>query len=160
MIRTVYIDGGSRGNPGESAIGYVILDEHGNEVFRHGKKIGIHTNNYAEYSSLIEALIYIRQNRKDDNDSEIVINSDSNLVVNQINNRYRVKSKNLLPLFHKTQKLLDVLPKVRIQYIRREQNKTADWIVNRTLDSKSYRPVDRSQVVRSDGMAPEESPGS
>lgn len=160
VIRTVFIDGGSRGNPGESATGYIVLDDYGNEVFRKGRRIGVHTNNYSEYSSLIEALIYIKQNHKENAHKEIVINSDSELLVNQINNHYKVKSKNLLPLFHKAQKLLEVLPNVRIQYIRREQNRTADWIVNRILDNKPYRPVDRSQVGRSYGTAPEESPGS
>jgi len=149
VIRTVYIDGGSRGNPGESAIGYVVFDNFGNEVYRKGKRVGVQTNNYAEYSALIEALVYIQRNRTENTFEEIVINSDSGLLVNQINNHYKVKSENLLPLFHKAKKLLEVLPNVRVEYIRRKQNRTADWIVNRILDNKPYRPVDRSQAGRS-----------
>ena len=134
----IYIDGGSRGNPGDSAIGFIILDNRGNELFRYGKKIGYHTNNFAEYSALIEVLGYITKNGFLYQDADhIIIYSDSELLVNQIRGRYKVKSKNIIPLFQKVQKLMNKQKNIKIDHIKREKNKAADWIVNRILDGKN-----------------------
>ncbi len=134
----IYIDGGSRGNPGDSAIGFIILDNRGNELFRYGKKIGYHTNNFAEYSALIEVLGYITENGfLYQNADHIIIYSDSELLVNQIRGRYKVKSKNIIPLFQKVQKLMNKQKNIKIDHIKREKNKAADWIVNRILDGKN-----------------------
>ena len=158
----IFIDGGSRGNPGKSAIGYVIFDEKDNELFRFGKEVGNQTNNFAEYSALLEVLEYLSDNnkiykRKD----QIVIYSDSWLVVNQVNGLYKVRSTNIIPLFQKIQRLLLIMRNISIKHIERENNKTADWIVNRVLDGKRYRPVDRSRKkILIKGLSSEESPGS
>jgi ribonuclease HI len=158
----IFIDGGSRGNPGICAIGYVIFDEQDNESFRFGKEVGNQTNNFAEYSALLEVLEYLSDNnkiykRKD----QIVIYSDSWLVVNQVNGLYKVRSTNIIPLFQKIQRLLLIMRNISIKHIERENNKTADWIVNRVLDGKRYRPVDRSRKkILIKGLSSEESPGS
>lgn len=133
----IYIDGGSRGNPGEGAIGFAVINSENEEVFRFGKRIGPCTNNYAEYNALIEALEYVVKNRISGN-KNIDIYSDSELVVKQVNNIYKVKSGNLLPLFKKVRCVIDNDTRIRIMHINREKNRTADWIVNRVLDGKPF----------------------
>jgi len=131
----VYIDGGSRGNPGSSALGFVMFNEIMEEIYRFGKKIGHTTNNSAEYNALIEALAYIKNKSYND---QVIIYSDSELLVHQMNSRYRVKSGRILPLFHSAQQLMKHLPDVKIEHVRRDKNRIADWIVNRVLDDKPY----------------------
>jgi ribonuclease HI len=133
----IYIDGGSRGNPGEGAIGFTVLNSENEEVFRFGKRIGPCTNNYAEYYALIEALEYIVKNCLS-GCKNVEIYSDSELLVKQINNVYKVKSGNLIPLFKKARDVFDNDGRIRIMHINREKNRTADWIVNRVLDEKPY----------------------
>ena len=133
----IYIDGGSRGNPGEGAIGLAVLNSKNEEVYRLGKKIGPCTNNYAEYNALIEALEYVVTNRLSGS-KNVDIYSDSELLVKQMNNIYKVKSGNLLPFFKKAKYVFDKDNRIRIKHINREKNRTADWIVNRVLDGKPY----------------------
>ena len=87
----IFIDGGSRGNPGEGAIGFVVFNSKNEEVFRSGKKIGICTNNIAEYNALIEALEHVEKHRLSQN-RNVEIYSDSELLVKQMNSIYKVKS--------------------------------------------------------------------
>ena len=133
----IFIDGGSRGNPGEGAIGFVVFNGNNEEMFRFGKKIGICTNNFAEYNALIEALKHI-ENHSLSKNKKVLVYSDSELLVKQLNNVYNVKSGNLIPLYHEAMSLIDKNKKVRINHIKREDNHTADWIVNRVLDGKPY----------------------
>jgi len=152
----IFIDGGSRGNPGEGAISYIVFDSN-RELCRFGKKIGRCTNNFAEYSALIEALRYITKNQSGLKDRKrITIYSDSQLLVNQMNGIYKIRSKNIKILVDKAKSLTKKLENVKIVNIPREKNKKADKIVNMVLDQKSYRPANRSQ----DLFIPEESPGS
>jgi len=145
-VINVYIDGGSRGNPGQAAIGFVILDDKGKEVYRFGKKVGHCTNNTAEYIAIFELLKYIVEKFSKNKRAEpITIYSDSELLVRQINGEYRVKSANLKEIYKKICSLLEMLPQVKVKYLSREKNRVADWIVNRVLDNKTYRPADRSQ---------------
>jgi len=154
----VYIDGGSRGNPGEGAVSFIIYDENNIELFRFGKKIGFCTNNFAEYNALIEALKYLVNNKSGINSNDKVISfySDSLLLVNQMNGIYKVRNKNIEVLVNKAKNLIDKVNNVIIKYIPREKNVYADEIVNNALDEQVYRPADRSQDV----SIPEESPGS
>jgi ribonuclease HI len=147
----IFIDGASRGNPGECAIGIIVYDRSGNEVTRFGRKIGRNTNNFAEYSALIEALNYLRLNDIAlQIDDRISIYSDSELLVRQMNGDYKVKSSNIKALFQEARNILEKLDRdVRILSVDREQNKVADWIANRALDGESYRPADRSQKYSS-----------
>ena len=133
----IYIDGGSRGNPGEGAIGLAVVNSENEEVYRFGKRIGLCTNNFAEYNALIEALDYVATNRLSGN-KNVDIYSDSELLVKQMNKIYKVKSGNLIPLFKKARNVFDKDSRIRIKHINREKNRTADWIVNRVLDGKPY----------------------
>lgn len=156
----MYIDGASRGNPGESAYAFVVFGEREIELFRYGASIGVGTNNAAEYRALIEALKHINKNFTLKAEEPLTVFSDSELLVNQINGRYRVRSEKLTTLFHEVQSLLKELERKRIQtrikHVSRERNKISDWIVNQVLDCKTCRPADRPREIES----PEESPGS
>ncbi|MFW6138559.1 MAG: ribonuclease HI family protein [Spirochaetota bacterium] len=136
-MKRIYIDGGSRGNPGQGAIGIVGF-ENNREIYRYGRKIGRCTNNYAEYTALIEALKYILGSKQSGLENQIIIYSDSELLVNQIRGTYRVKNQNIAPLYREAKELLEKLENVQIEHVRRENNCTADRIVNRVLDSKPY----------------------
>lgn len=131
-------DGGARGNPGPAAIGVVIKIQNGGEKEIHvfGKIIGETTNNAAEYQAVIEGLRWLKINI--DNLpalSEIKFLLDSNLVVNQLNNKFKVKDQELLNFFY-TIKQLEKTINITINYkfIPRNQNFQADFLVNQALD--------------------------
>ena len=140
---SVYIDGGARGNPGPAAAGFVVVDKGGVELHRSGKRLGITTNNCAEYAALIEALKYLtgcnlQYVRGAHDGGEIIIYSDSELLVRHMQGRYRVRDKKLIPLFHEARELIDKLGDIRIEHISRKENNLADIIVNRVLDGLEY----------------------
>ena len=127
----IWVDGASRGNPGPAAIGAVIKDEQGRLHARISRRIGITTNNQAEYRAIIAALekaisLGVRQ---------VEINSDSQLVVRQINGRYRVKKPELKPLYQQVKQLQGSLEGFAVAHIPREQNSEADGLANKALDS-------------------------
>ncbi|MCM8818512.1 MAG: ribonuclease HI family protein [Candidatus Omnitrophica bacterium] len=127
----VYIDGASKGNPGESAYGIVILKD--KKIYiKKGDFIGITTNNIAEYISLIFALIECLPLKN----QEIEIKSDSLLLVNQINGKYKVKDAQLKILHFIAISLISRYNKIKIIHIDREENKTADKIANLFIEKK------------------------
>ena len=126
----IYCDGASRSNPGEASIGVSITKET-KEIEFISQKIGIATNNVAEYESLKAALNYCVEN----NILEASIFLDSLLVVQQVNENYKVKSDNLKELYINCKKLMSQINKLEIQHIRRELNKRADELANIALDS-------------------------
>lgn len=132
---TIYGDGGSRGNPGEAAYGFVIL--RGDEViYKEGKKIGINTNNVAEYSAVIESLRYLVNNKNIEFD-EINFFLDSKLVVEQMCGRWKIKNEILRNKFFTVRSLEKTLnTKITYEHIPREQNKEADRMVNLALDNQ------------------------
>ncbi len=113
----------------------VIYGDRGKELLRKGRRIGVATNNEAEYTALIEALQFLEKNHRS---KEAVIYTDSQLVVRQMHGEYRVKSPSLILLYNRARRLKEKLPLVRLMHIDRNRNKTADWIVNRVLDNKPY----------------------
>jgi ribonuclease HI len=137
------IDGGSRGNPGPAAWGIAILDERGGRVEGHAGHIGHATNNVAEYRALIEALTLAVEREADD----IEIFADSELVVRQIQGRYRVKNESLRLLYAEAVRLIARLPEFRIVHVRREQNKHADRMVNLALDRAEADPQDPQKRI-------------
>jgi ribonuclease HI len=127
---TIFTDGGSRGNPGPAGIGCVILDEQGNAVAEVSEYIGETTNNQAEYRALLAGLTKAKELGAKEIDAFL----DSELVVKQLNREYRVKDKDLAPLFVKVYNLTLGFKKIAFNHIRREKNELADELVNQALD--------------------------
>jgi len=135
---TIYCDGGSRGNPGPSAYGFLVTDN-GKEIYNENKYIGITTNNVAEYQGLIKAMEWLQKYSQKNKVKFVTIIMDSLLVVKQINNEYKVKSKNLVGLFTQAFRLVASFKdtEINIRHVRREDNFDADKLVNNALDSHS-----------------------
>lgn len=127
------IDGGSRGNPGPAAYGVVIRDARGEIVARLKKYIGQNTNNVAEYFGLIAALDYAQTHEI----RALRVESDSELLVKQMQGQYKVKSAELRPLFERAKKMSQTFESFRISHVYREQNRDADALVNQALDEVS-----------------------
>jgi len=125
----IYCDGASRSNPGDASIG-VSINKDKVEIDTIKKKIGINTNNVAEYLGLIAALEYCVENKVDN----VRIFLDSLLVVQQVNMEYKVKSKKLQTHYEKSLKLIDQIEDIEIHHIRREFNSRADQLANEALD--------------------------
>ncbi|MEX2006808.1 MAG: ribonuclease HI family protein [Candidatus Saccharimonadales bacterium] len=128
----LYTDGGSRGNPGESACAYVIYGMNDVVLEKAGLYLGLATNNQAEYSGLQRGLERARELGIE----KISLFSDSQLVVNQMNNLYRVKNRELIPLHQEVKNLATFFKEVTFNYVPRELNKIADSEVNRILDEQ------------------------
>lgn len=132
----VYTDGGSRNNPGPAAIGVVIngLKE---SKLEYSEYLGKATNNEAEYKAVIFALKKIKSlvGKKKIKDLEIEIRSDSKLLVEQMKGHYKIINSNIQPLFLTLWNLKIDFGKVEFISIPRNQNKEADLLVNKALDS-------------------------
>lgn len=127
----VFTDGGSRGNPGNSACAFVVYEDE-KEIYSESKFLGTQTNNYAEYSGVLIALQYIEQRTQK---KEIHFFLDSELVVKQLNGIYKIKNQDLLKLIIEIKKLIkgnNLI--VTFQNVPRENNKRADELVNIELD--------------------------
>lgn len=133
----VFTDGGSRGNPGEAAIGVYITDSSSKEVAGFGKKIGITTNNVAEYKAVLEALDWIISDKeKLKNITKINFFLDSLLICSQITGVFKAKDAKLRALLVLVmEKQAKITPPIFYKHIPREQNKKADSYVNLALDT-------------------------
>lgn len=128
----LYADGGSRGNPGPSASGYVLLDMDGQPALRAGEYLGVTTNNQAEYQALklgLEHALHDFQAR------EVHVYMDSMLVVNQMKNIFKIKNRDLWPIHNACVELAKKFQKVSYDHVPRELNKAADDEVNKALDA-------------------------
>jgi ribonuclease HI len=125
-----YVDGASRGNPGPAAYAAILRSPERKEVFRIGRPLGIATNNAAEYYALITALDYAAHHGI----KSLRVRSDSELLVNQMNGRYRVRSKDLKPLHEQAAKLANQFEHFTIEHVPREENREADALANEALD--------------------------
>ena len=128
-----HIDGASRGNPGHAAYGVRVCDAAGVEVARLGEYLGRKTNNYAEYQGLIAALRWARDNRVE----AFMVRSDSQLLVRQMQGRYKVKSPTLRPLWRQASELSASLREFHLEHVRRESNVEADSLANEVLDART-----------------------
>ena len=124
-------DGGSRGNPGPAAYGYVLESEDGHVLDARGEAIGVATNNVAEYRGLIAGL----EKALELGVTDLEVVSDSELVVKQMEGDYKVKNETLRGLHDQAQDLARGLDKVRYTAVRRAHNELADRLVNEALDS-------------------------
>lgn len=134
----IYTDGGSRGNPGPSALGAYITDENGIELASIGKRIGKATNNVAEYSAVLAGFNWLLENKESfPKDSRVEFYMDSQLAYSQLVGRYKVKNyalRNILFEIRIKEKELGF--DTYYMHIPREQNKKADALVNMALDFK------------------------
>jgi ribonuclease HI len=129
-VLRLYTDGAARGNPGPAGLGVVIEDDQGMRLGGLCRYLGKATNNQAEYYALIEGLQAVR----DWNPDRLEIYLDSQLVVEQVNGRYRVKNQDLKPLYQRARELIDSFPEVVIRHVERAKNKGADALANRAID--------------------------
>jgi|ERR1051325_6630252 ribonuclease HI len=125
-----YIDGGSRGNPGPAGYGVVIQDAAGHEIDTLAESIGRATNNRAEYEALLAALRYAIEH----GGGRIEVNCDSELIVRQMQGRYRVKSPELIPLHQRAREFAGRFERFAIRHIPRERNAQADQLANDAMD--------------------------
>jgi ribonuclease HI len=133
MTIRAYIDGASRGNPGESGIGILYKDENGKILLTVSAYIGNATNNIAEYTALLTCLKKASQF----NCRKLIINSDSELLARQMNGLYKIKNTGIKNIY---QKVLQVLSnsnfQVEINHVARELNQAADLLANEGIDNK------------------------
>jgi ribonuclease HI len=126
----LFTDGGSRGNPGPSAIAYVIRKMDNSVVEKSGEYIGVTTNNQAEYQGLKAGL----QAAHDLGVKDLIVNMDSELVIKQMNGLYKIKNQDLMPHFEHANRLARKFDKITFQHVPRKLNAEADAEVNRILD--------------------------
>ena len=143
---SVYCDGGARGNPGPAAIGFVVWQK-GKIVHKFSKRIGVATNNVAEYRAVVAALEWLinqstinyrsvaKAMERRRQPSTINFFLDSQLIVNQLRGRFKIKNSNLQKLIIKVKNLDNELGvKIDYHYVSRRQNRIADALVNQALN--------------------------
>lgn len=138
---TIFTDGGSRGNPGPSAAGYIILSAEQEVIAEGGEYLGITTNNQAEYQGVrlgLEKALEMKFKRVD-------FKIDSMLVVNQMKGYYKIKNRELWPVHERIRELMKNFEKVTFNHVQREFNQLADGMVNKTLDAHA-REKDTASV--------------
>ena len=143
-----HCDGGSRGNPGPSGFGAVITDATGNTLAELSEFLGIRTNNYAEYSGLLAVLDWALKNGR----RRVKLVSDSELMVKQIEGKYKVNSPDLKPLWQTARERIAKLDAFEITHALRHKNKAADALANQAMDRGMRR-----NVLASDPVAPAKS---
>jgi ribonuclease HI len=142
-IFIVNVDGASRGNPGPAAYAVILRGPDGGVRFEVGKYIGRATNNVAEYYALITALDYAASQRID----RLLVRSDSELLVRQMQGRYKVKSTDLRPLYERARKLANGFAYFVIEHVPREQNRDADELANIALDRTDSRGSEVTRAI-------------
>lgn len=126
----IHTDGGARGNPGPAGIGAVLENEDNEVVATISRYLGVATNNQAEYRAVLAAI----EKAKDLGAQEVEFYLDSELVVKQLNQEYKVRNKDLQPLFVKIYNLTLQFKKASFKHVRREKNKEADKLANQAMD--------------------------
>ncbi len=129
---TVNVDGGARGNPGPAAIGVVVRGPGGELLEEHGERIGRATNNVAEYKALLRGIELAAKHEAE----ELELVGDSELIVRQVEGRYKVKDATMKQLHGEVKAALTGFESWSIRHVRREQNADADRLVNAALDGE------------------------
>ena len=130
MRLTVNVDGGARGNPGPAAIGAVVRDEDGEILGERAERIGRSTNNVAEYKALLLGIATAAEL----GGTEVELVGDSELIVRQVEGRYKVKDATLQELHGEVKRALGQFEHWSIRHVKRAQNADADRLVNAALD--------------------------
>lgn len=142
---TAFCDGGSRGNPGPAGYGVLIEDTSGHKLAELSEYLGKTTNNVAEYSALLGALEWaLREGRL-----RLRVIADSELLVKQIQGRYKVASPDLRPLFEEAQRRIARLDGFRIEHVLRGKNQKADRLANAAMDRGTGRSGGGSAAPKS-----------
>jgi ribonuclease HI len=139
---TIYTDGGSRGNPGPAGYAYVIKRP-GQPDIEAKAYLGKTTNNIAEYTGMIKALEHAQKL----GGKKLLVNSDSELMVKQLNGQYRVKNEGLKPLYEQAIKLRRKFDLVTFKHIYRDQNSQADALCNEAMDDRSPAEPDLGEPI-------------
>ncbi len=147
---TAHCDGGARGNPGPAGYGAEITDAEGMVVAELSEFLGICTNNVAEYSGLLASLQYAL----DHGHRSLRVVSDSELMVKQIQGKYKVNSPDLKPLWAEAKKRIGKLERFEISHALRHKNKAADRLANEAMDRGMRRgtPAEGKPTVRGGGV--------
>jgi probable phosphoglycerate mutase len=141
---TAHCDGGSRGNPGPSGYGAVVEDAQGRVVAELSEFLGNQTNNYAEYHGLLAVLAWaVKHGAK-----RLCVISDSELMVKQMQGKYKVNSPGLRPLWEDARKMSRQLERFEMRHTLRGGNKEADRLANEAMDRGMGRPVGGLSEVR------------
>ena len=127
----IYSDGGARGNPGPAGIGAVLYDDENNTIAEISEYIGETTNNQAEYKAMLAGI----EKAKEFGVEDLTCYLDSELVVKQMKREYKVKNKDLAPLFVKAYNLSMGFKSIKFIHVRREKNKVADGLANLAMDT-------------------------
>ena len=133
MTYKLYFDGGSRGNPGNAGYGFVLMKDE--EIVKEGWGYisDSQTNNFAEYTGLLEGLKYC----KSQGIKELVVYGDSNLILNQVFGTFKTNASNLIEINRKTKDYLKYFDKIDWKHVKRHLNKHADMLANRAIDTKT-----------------------
>jgi probable phosphoglycerate mutase len=129
-ILIAHCDGGSRGNPGPAGYGAVIEDKNGRVLARLSEYLGKRTNNYAEYSALLGVLAWCLEHKQ----PRIRVVADSELMVKQMQGKYKVNSPDLRPLWEEARRRANQLERFEIVHTLRGGNKEADQLANDAMD--------------------------
>lgn len=133
---SIFTDGGSRGNPGPAAIG-VYIERNGKPIKEIGKRIGDATNNFAEYSAILEALSWLLENKEKLGDIKINFFMDSELAFSQLTGVYKIKNEIIKKLISEIRnKETAINLPISYAHVEREKNKEADRLVNFALDNR------------------------
>ncbi len=135
-----HCDGGSRGNPGPAGYGAVIEDQSGRILARLSEFLGKRTNNYAEYSALLGVLAWCLENKR----TRVRVIADSELMVKQMQGKYKVNSPDLRPLWEEARRRANQLEKFEIAHTLRGGNKLADQLANEAMDRGMGRNVNHA----------------
>jgi probable phosphoglycerate mutase len=134
---TAHCDGGSRGNPGPSGFGAVVEDAKGHVVAELSEFLGNQTNNYAEYHGLLAVLVWAVEHGA----KHLRVISDSELMVKQMQGKYKVNSPGLRPLWEEAKRMSRSLERFEMRHTLRGGNKEADRLANEAMDRGMGRPV-------------------
>lgn len=148
-----YTDGGSRGNPGPSGYGVVILGEDGSVLDELSEFLGMRTNNVAEYSGLLAALEFALAHSH----PRLRVVSDSELMVKQIRGQYRVQSPDLRPLYAEAKRRIAKLEAFQIEHVLRVKNRRADELANQAIDRGMDRGMRRKTELKAGASSPSNS---